>query len=359
MCQQRHWFKLEEYESAPTVPVAFLWAKDLATTLVAYNKPPTTPFAQIQKLKGQGLTFSDEPLAESVLSTVGYFRFRGYLYPYFDLSVTPSTPRKFKVGATFEQAHDMYCFDDGLRQLIFSVLPTIEVVLRNDLDTIMCLTAGHGFWYLNQDWFKKDFPERTIQSIQTSFAQSKEAFADHYHDTYFNSHTPRYKGMPPFWVAAEMTTLGQSLEIFKNLKEDAPGFPPQGLIPKSTPLDKMAHGLGAAHYRDLVSWIHSLRDTRNVCAHHGRLWNRNLRAPAGLTSKVSVPFPLIHPGTTQQKMNTVYAVLVVLRLICKKRSLTEQIKPRLVELFNQYPEAINHMGAAGIPINWELDTIWT
>jgi abortive infection bacteriophage resistance protein len=330
----------------------------LATTLTQYSKPPTTPQEQIQKLKGQGLTFADEALAERVLSKVGYFRFRGYLYPYFDLSVVPVTPRKFKAGASFEQAFDMYRFDVGLRQLIFSILPEVEVLLRNDLDTVMCGHAGHGFWYLTGSWFTA-FPERTIQALQTNFAKSSEAFANHYHATYFNSHVPRYKGMPPFWVAAEMTTLGQSLEIFRNLKETAPGFPAPGSIPKSTPLDKMAHGLGATHYRDIVSWIHSLRDTRNVCAHHGRLWNRNLRAPSGLPSKVSVPFPPIHSGATQPKLNTVYAVLIVLRLICKKRFIDDQIQPSLRALLAQYPEANNHLAAAGIPIGWELDTIWT
>lgn len=330
----------------------------MATTLIAYSKPPTTPQAQVQKLKGQGLAFADEALAESVLSQVGYFRFRGYLYPYFDLNTAPPAPRKFKTGSSFEQALDMYRFDDGLRQLIFSILPTVEVLLRNDLDTVMCANAGHGFWYLSENWFK-NFPGRTIQAIQTSFAKSSEAFANHYHATYFNSHVPRYKGMPPFWAAAEMTTLGQSLEIFDNLKETAPGFPAPGPIPKSTQLDKMAHGLGATHYRDIVSWIHSLRDTRNVCAHHGRLWNRNLRAPAGLTSKVSVPFPPLHPGATQPKLNTVYAVLIALRLICKKRSIDDQIQPRLHALLTKYPEANNHLIAAGIPLGWELDTIWT
>ena len=331
----------------------------MATTLSAYNKPPTTPLAQIQKLKGQGLAFADEALAEGVLSKVGYFRLRGYLYPYFDLNAAPPTPRRFKTGASFEQAYDMYRFDDGLRQLIFNILPAVEVLLRNDLDTVMCANAGHGFWYLSEDWYKSNsFPGRTIQAIQTSFAKSSEAFANHYHATYFNTHVPRYKGMPPFWIAAEMTTIGQSLEIFDNLKEGAAGFPVAGPIPKSTPLDKMAHGLGATHYRDLVSWVHSLRDTRNICAHHGRLWNRNLRAPAGLTSKVSVPFPPQHQGSSNQKLNTVYAVIVALRLICKKRSIDDQIKVRLLDLFARFPEASNHLNAAGIPNDWDKDAIW-
>ena len=28
------------------------------------------------------------------------------------------------------------------------------------------------------------------------------------------------------------------------------------------------------HHRQLTSWLHTLTYIRNVCSHHGRLWNR-------------------------------------------------------------------------------------
>lgn len=304
------------------------------------------------------MAFANESEAELVLGKIGYFRFRGYLYPYFDLTAAPPAPRKFKPGTTFSQALEMYRFDEGLRRLFFGVLPEVEIALRSALDTAMCHAAGHGFWYLNEPWFKRDYPTRTIQTLQSEFGRSSEAYAVHFHTNYYNDQSTQYKGMPPFWVISELTTLGQILEIFKTLKEDAPGFPPRGTVPKSTPLDKMAHSLGAAHYRELVSWIHTLRDTRNVCAHHGRLWNRNLIAPSGVSPKVSIPFPSISASNLSPKTNTAYAAIVVLRLMCKKKSIHDGIKDGLLKLFNDYPEANNHLASMGMPTAWDADLIW-
>lgn len=330
----------------------------LTFTFKAYNKTPTDASAQVIKLKSQGLAFVDEVEAERVLTEVGYFRFRGYLYPYFDLSSAASNPRQFKSGANFTKALEMYRFDVGLRRLFFSVLPEVEIALRSTLDAAMCRAAGHGFWYLDKAWFQ-EHPQRTIQSLQADFGRSSEAYALHYHQSYYNDQSIRHKGMPPFWVISELTTLGQMLDIYKHLKETAPGFPPSGTAPKSTALDKMAHGFGAPHYRDLVSWINVLRDTRNVCAHHGRLWNRNLIAPTNVGSKVSVPFPPISSTNRSLKINTAYAAFVVLRLVCKGKRIDDGIHTGLLGLFRDFPEAINHLTAMGIPVGWEQDTIWT
>ncbi|MDC6126779.1 Abi family protein [Burkholderia gladioli] len=317
----------------------------------------------MQKLKAQGLTFSNESAAEAFLKRVSYFRFRGYLYPYFDLSSVPPAPRKFKPASTFEKALEMYLFDEGLRTLLFQLLPRVEVALRTVLDATVSAAAGHGFWYIDPAWFKKGkFPERVISALQGSFCRSSEAYAVHYHATYYNQISSPFKGLPPFWVVSELSTLGQLKEFFENLREDAPGYPLPAATPappKSTPLDKMAHGLGAPHFRDLVSWVSILRDVRNICAHHSRLWNRNFRAPAGITSKVSVPFPLIDPANPATfKINTVYAAIVVLRLICKPLAIADNLYNGLLSLLTAYPEAQTHLSSMGIPTGWDGDLIW-
>lgn len=333
-------------------------------TLAPYSKIPKDPAYLVQKLKGQGLAFSDEPAAEAFLKKVSYFRFRGYLYPYLDLSVAPPTPRTFKPASTFEKALEMYLFDEGLRTLIFQLLPKVEVALRAVLDGTVSAAAGHGFWYVDPAWFKKGkFPERIISSLQASFCRSSEAYALHYHATYYNQVSSPFKGLPPFWVVSELSTLGQLKDFFENLREDAPGYPPSATVPappKSTPLDKMAHGLGAAHFRDLVSWVSALRDVRNVCAHHSRLWNRNLRAPANIASKVSVAFPLNDPAKPASlKTNTVYAAIVALRLICRPLAINDGLHAGLSALFTSFPEAQSHLFSIGMPLGWETDALWT
>jgi abortive infection bacteriophage resistance protein len=325
----------------------------------AYTKPPADTPTVLAKLQAQGLTISDAANATRTIDRVGYFRFRGYLYPYFDLAaVLPPMPRKFKVGATFEQALDMYRFDEGLRRLIFNLITELEVTLRTTLDSTMSHTAGHGFWYLQPEWFKNGgHPSRVIGSLSSSFCASSENYAQHYHLTYFNEQSGKYKHLPPFWIICELSTIGQLRDFFEGLKEDASPPFPSATLPKNTVLDKMAKRLGASDFRGLAKWVHVLRDVRNACAHHGRLWNRNLIAPPSVGNKVSKPFPLL-PNGRQAKTNTVYAALVMMRVICKSQGINDQIQASLLSLFSLYPEAQNHLYAMGMPTDWDKDNIW-
>lgn len=302
--------------------------------------------------------------AASVLERVSYFRFRGYLYPYLDLANLPPapTPKNFKAGSTFARALEMYRFDEGLRQWIFHVLPGIEIGLRSVLDATICDIAGHGFWHLQPQWFKKNqHPVRVIQSLSGSFSNSSEAYAEHYRETYYNEHAGPYKHLPPFWVLSELSTLGQLKEIFECLQEDGPAFPAT-TFPKSTVLDKMAQKrFGAAHFRELAKWVHVLRDVRNICAHHGRLWNKNLIAAPGLQSKVSKPFPVQNAGTTTAKMNTVYGALVVMRVMARQLDVVDGIRSSLLSLMKALPESAQagHLHAMGMPPDWDQDAVWT
>lgn len=328
------------------------------TPLTPYVKPPLAPAQLIAKLKGQGLIVADEIQATKILERVSYFRFRGYLFPYLDLAaVPPGQPRQFRHGARFEQVLEMYRFDDGLRKLVFNIVPEIEVAVRTALGSTMSHVANHGFWYLQPKWFKSEKPpERVINSLGASFSASSERYANHYHDKYYNDHSGKYKHFPPFWVISELSTLGQIKEIVGVLNENAPNFPP-ATLPKNTVLDKMARRFGSAHYREFANWINVLRDVRNVCAHHGRLWNRNLLAPTGVVKKVTKPFPS-PPSSASPKTNTIYAALVVMRVMCKAQSIPDGIKPRLQALFTDYPEALNHLDAIGMPPDWANDTVW-
>jgi len=46
-----------------------------------------------------------------------------------------------------------------------------------------------------------------------------------------------------------------------------------GLLPEAQ--RKISH-LFAVHHDVLRNWLHSITYTRNICAHHSRLWNREL-----------------------------------------------------------------------------------
>nr|WP_314709555.1 Abi family protein [uncultured Comamonas sp.] len=343
--------------------MAFLfWVMATLPSFKSYAKLPLAVPDVLTKLRAQGLIIGDAQKASDVLSRVNYFRIRGYLYPYLDLANVPAAPapKNFKAGATFEQALQMYRFDEGLKKLIFNLMPDIEVALRTVLDATMCKAAGHGFWYLEKKWFKGKHPSKIIDSLSSSFCNSSENYAQHFQQTYFNNISGIYKHLPPFWVLFELSTIGQLHEFYVNIDENAPSFPATSL-PCNTVLDKMAKNrMGADQYKDLRTWVKMLRAIRNICAHHGRLWNKNVLAPQGITNKVSIPFPMVHTGSTTPKTNTVYASLIVLRLMSKKLGIDDGIKDGLLALLATHPEANlpPQLFAMGIPPNWHQDSVW-
>jgi len=90
--------------------------------------------------------------------------------------------------------------------------------------------------------------------LKASLYSDKDTFAEHYRKTYTS---PR---LPPAWMAAEVMSLGQLLKWISALKQRED----RQAIAKSFGVDE----------RFFTSFCHHLTHVRNICAHHGRVWNR-------------------------------------------------------------------------------------
>lgn len=120
-----------------------------------YAKPWMSVDDQLDQLTRRGLAVTDRTLALNYLSRIGYYRLSGYWYAFRErsgalllldrgkkprkLKVTTVTLDEFKVGATFQNAVDLYVFDKKLRLLTLDALERIEVGLR--VDIAYCLGA--------------------------------------------------------------------------------------------------------------------------------------------------------------------------------------------------------------------------
>jgi abortive infection bacteriophage resistance protein len=100
-----------------------------------------------------------------------------------------------------------------------------------------------------------------------------EAFIEHYYTKYGIPH------LPPFWMVAEILTLGALSLLYSGIGD--PALKAQ----IAQPFGVTAKVLG--------SWMHSLSHLRNICAHHGRLWNRTFsiapKIPDHLAATVHAP----------------------------------------------------------------------
>ena len=59
------------------------------------------------------------------MKVVSYFRLDNYFHP----MESDKVRHIFKPGSTFENAMDLYCFDCGLRELIFTAMKTAHILV--------------------------------------------------------------------------------------------------------------------------------------------------------------------------------------------------------------------------------------
>ena len=175
-----------------------------------YTKPYKNPTDLITKLKSQNLTVLDEPKANIVLSKINYFRFKIYLRPFLDI-----TTKQFRVNRTFEDAYEIYSFDEELKNILFSIISQIEINLRTKLDQYITAYTNNPFWYLDNKFFAdKSKIFNTKVSLKNEFLRSQDDFTIHYKENYINDICNDFKEMPPFWIISELSTFGNILAIF-------------------------------------------------------------------------------------------------------------------------------------------------
>lgn len=249
--------------------------------IASYEKPWMSCEDQLSQLTKRGLIVTDEAAALSCLERIGYYRLSGYWFALRERSGVccplategrkklkkGSTDKlvldNFKCGSTFQKAVDLYVFDKRLRLLTLDALERIEIALR--VDIAHTLGEYDTFAYLNTSLFKDDFARKIqptgltrhhqwLQNHARLIQRSKENFIQHNKEKY---------GLPlAIWVASEVWDFGGMSHLFSGMKPEDQ--------------DKISIKYGISKGAVFASWLRCLAYLRNVCAHHSRLWNRNM-----------------------------------------------------------------------------------
>ncbi|WP_158755354.1 Abi family protein [Dyella sp. S184] len=313
--------------------------------LVPYTKPYLTPADLITKLQASGLTVHSVPHAQNVLSIVNYYRFKVYLRPF----LTPPDFKQFQGGATFVGACELQDFDRDLRSLVMALTGIIEVTLRHSLDAHVGAFLKDPFWYLNERIYAQT-PTETIKKIVRSVNLSNEEFSQHFRRKYHSPARGKHYLLPPFWMASETFTLGQLLYLMKGLDKVPFAGPTRGSLNE---LDKMARKWGAFNITDLERWVEYLRNLRNWCAHHNRLWSRNMGVPSNVQRHLSPAIAGKSPNN-----HRIYLHLVMMRIMLQNQQIPDNIAAALQALFVTYPTAAAMKNQMGFPSNWLADPFW-
>ena len=266
---------------------------------VKFSKPSLNVDKQIELLKSRGLIIDDIEFAKSILSNITYYRLSAYM-KYFQID------NNFKTGTTFEDVINLYNFDKDLKSIIFENIRIIEISLRTKICLHMCSNYGsHWFYDINNYKSKYDY-EKTLEILVNEKGLKKDTFIKYYFEKYSEP------DLPPFWMISEVLSMILNGLNFKDVKQIAKSLTPDYFTPPV-----------------ITNWIHVLATIRNICAHHSRLWNRQLKI------KFSEPQKIPQWFENQVKNDNVYAVCFVISLLMKHHPYNN-FEQQLKNLFMQY-----------------------
>jgi abortive infection bacteriophage resistance protein len=326
--------------------------------LVPFTKPFSSVPDQLSKLIERGMLITDQQRAMAYLGRIGYYRLSAYWYPFRLLRSGPTGSYRadeFLDGMAFPDALKLYVFDKRLRLLVLDAIERIEVALR--VDIAMLLGPIDPWAHRKPDLMHPQFGKQPIrkgrnsrktkhevwlEKLDSSFANSREDFAHHFNKT--------YSDRLPIWIAIELWDFGMLSNFYAGMQD--------------THKFDIASKYNIPRFKLLETWLRSINHIRNICAHHGRLWNRNLDDQPAPTRTGEIQL-LDHISMEYGTNKTPFAVSRLYGTAAIIQYLLRYINPgtswarRLEEHMSNFPSAHGlSIEDAGFPKNWAQLPLW-
>lgn len=277
-------------------------------------KEPKSFDEQIEILKSRGLIITDNDKAKFVLSNLNYYRFSAYLLH------AKKSNNTYIENTNFDDIYNIYLFDKKLRNILVSLLESIEVSFRTYIAYTLAMKHGSD-GYLNPDNFKdREFFNKFIDTLNTEKN-------NHKNKSFIKHHDDKYGGELPIWVAVEIISFGALSKLYSNM------------IPEDTRFIK--NNLCNVNPRLISTWLHSLSHLRNICAHYSRIYNATLpRITIKNSDKIY--------GINEDK---VFAYILAIKHLISDKDTWSESFIQLQSLFNDYKNYIN-LDLLGFPSDW-------
>jgi len=317
-----------------------------------YLKPLLTFEQQAQLLVSRGMGGDIATIAKK-LQIANYYRLSGYFYFFRQHQGASShLGEQFQAGTHFDRIWDLYTFDSCLRCLIFEAIERIEIAVRTQVS--FCHADKFGAFAYAID--PKSLPDigmrerddgtfvsrriEFLQDLDKNLGRSNAPFIEHFYEKYSDPY-------PPIWIGSEVLTLGGVLYVFDGSPVDV--------------RTKISAHFGLPH-PVFGSWLLTLNTARNVCAHHGRFWNRAIGSPPMIPPEKRYaywhkPVEIFPPFV---KGTGIRPTTFVILSMCNH--LLTEIAPgcgwakKVKALLDLYPNVPRR--SMGIPENWTLSPVW-
>ncbi|PWB32531.1 DNA-binding protein [Pseudomonas sp. SDI] len=323
-----------------------------------FDKPALSVEQQLDLLKQRGLRVANDDRALRFLEVVTLFRLSPYMRPFQETG----PEHTFKPESTLKAVADIYRFDGALRRLTMDAIERVEVAIRAAISNHMCPAYGPD-WIADASAFTSNYAhadllrplreqlkkergrlEREIARIKNSrHAEDiqQQRIENRMRDNYFRFYGSTYAQpeLPPAWAVLEELSLGSVSTLFSAIGRSA---------------DKKAIANRFKLPFDVfASWLHTLTFIRNCCAHHARLWNRELAIRPSLPKQWVIPQVANERPQPKQRL---YIVLTMLAYLTDLISPDSRWKFRLEALMDQ--QEAGNLGVMGFPNNWKAQQQW-
>ena len=302
-----------------------------------YTKLALTFSEQLSRLKARGLQWSDDEQALQQLAAISYYRLSAYWYPFRVRDSQGNVTNQFIGGTTLDQVISLYDFDRQLRSLVLDALEHVEIAVRT------CLTyhMGHrygAFGHTDPANFHPKFDHaRWLYNLESETERSSDEFIRHYRS--------KYAGFPtvPVWMLTEVMSFGALSFFYKGLRNDRQ----RGVEDKREVANRFD-----VHYRRMGDWLHTLTYVRNVCAHHSRLWNRELAIRPDRSRE-----PEWSPPLTPRN-DRIFYILLILRHLLRCSGNGDHWATSVTTLLEPVAVEPRYRIAMGMPEKWKEHPLW-
>jgi abortive infection bacteriophage resistance protein len=295
-----------------------------------FTKPAKSIPDQLVLLQERGMVIADIDIARHSLRHISYYRLRAY-WLYFEAEPDSGT-HIFKPNTTFDNVLELYEFDRQLRLLVLDALERLEVAGRGAWAHQMAMVYGpHG--YLNAALYPRtDLFQTNLEQLRSEYERSHDVFVSHYKRTYNNP------PIPPVWMAAEFMSFGLLSKFFSALGSRAD----RKSIARSIGFDDRVY----------EGFMHHLATVRNICAHHGRLWNRSFTVTFPMAQNPATLAQTVAAEADRRLYNTLSMLLHCMAIVAPRSSWPSEI----LQLLRKNPTG--DLAAMGFPIDWEQRPLW-
>lgn len=316
---------------------------------------------QVSHLESLGLDCAQNDAALATLQDIGYYRLTAYLYPFRRL-LAEDEPKEtlfqyraaeYEAGAKFSDAVALCRFDHAFRAKVFAGTGSLELALRVQIAYVLGKRDKFGHTNrlaLDEKACSGSAPSRFRDEYQDMFtywlATYRKLIGRASAEDFISHVKQKYSGEIPIWIAIETFDFGGLTRLY-------------GLLNKYDQ-NLIAQKFGVTNGRVFHKWLVGIGVIRNHCAHHNRLWNRQLPGELASLPHAAIGCQLWHLDAIKYRRK-LYVWLAVLAYSLRSYDDTSNWHRTLAtHVAKKFPDiaSVTVENDMGFPSGWREQPLW-